>query len=410
MYKYQNINIGSFTNNNDEISKGKEKVTMDKKEFVDEHKHLVKVLKSPSKEDDKKEADDQEKELDEQIKKAKENKKVAKVMGCYDKGELKSSSGEKVKDKKQALAIAMSEAGLSKAEMDDLIKGGEGSKGGKVIGHTKSGKPIYEKHEQKHTQNYNSEDHSDAVNAHQLAAKKYNEELKKHVKNAENTLAPTEFDEHINRAKESKQKQLHHSSMAELHYNAMNSKLDKNKDKKEIKKSFDMDISNKTISNTDLIKSHIGYQFTNAENLKVSKKGSEIKEKLKAIKDKELVEISAFQSKMEALKAVIPTAPTEPVNNYDEVELPEKLTTYPWNETYCNEEKSSNNMVISATETKPEKSEAQILCDNKREYNRNVDKIVECQKEIILINTMLNNFSDSKTYDLSVKQATVLGF
>ena len=40
--------------------------------------------------------------------------KVAKVMGEYKRGTLKSSSGEKVKSRKQAVAIAMSEAGMSK--------------------------------------------------------------------------------------------------------------------------------------------------------------------------------------------------------------------------------------------------------------------------------------------------------
>ena len=30
-------------------------------------------------------------------------------------------------------------------QLDELVKGGEGSKGGKIIGHTKSGKPVYKK-------------------------------------------------------------------------------------------------------------------------------------------------------------------------------------------------------------------------------------------------------------------------
>jgi hypothetical protein len=41
-------------------------------------------------------------------------KKVKKVMGEYKKGTLKSSSGAKVMTKDQAIAIALSEAGLSK--------------------------------------------------------------------------------------------------------------------------------------------------------------------------------------------------------------------------------------------------------------------------------------------------------
>lgn len=41
-------------------------------------------------------------------------KKVEKVMGEYKRGTLKSSSGKKVKSRKQAVAIAMSEAGMKK--------------------------------------------------------------------------------------------------------------------------------------------------------------------------------------------------------------------------------------------------------------------------------------------------------
>lgn len=40
--------------------------------------------------------------------------KVEKVMGEFKRGTLKSSSGKKVKSRKQAVAIAMSEAGMSR--------------------------------------------------------------------------------------------------------------------------------------------------------------------------------------------------------------------------------------------------------------------------------------------------------
>jgi hypothetical protein len=46
--------------------------------------------------------------------KEKMQKKVAKVMREYKAGKLRSSSGDKVKNEKQAIAIAMSEAGMSK--------------------------------------------------------------------------------------------------------------------------------------------------------------------------------------------------------------------------------------------------------------------------------------------------------
>lgn len=41
-------------------------------------------------------------------------KKVEKVMSEYKTGTLKSSSGRKVTSRKQAIAIAMSEAGMTK--------------------------------------------------------------------------------------------------------------------------------------------------------------------------------------------------------------------------------------------------------------------------------------------------------
>jgi hypothetical protein len=44
----------------------------------------------------------------------KKQAKIEKVMGEYKRGDLKSSSGKTVTSKKQAVAIALSEAGMSK--------------------------------------------------------------------------------------------------------------------------------------------------------------------------------------------------------------------------------------------------------------------------------------------------------
>lgn len=46
--------------------------------------------------------------------KTKADKKISKVMTEYGKGKLKSSSGQKVKSRDQAIAIALSEAGMEK--------------------------------------------------------------------------------------------------------------------------------------------------------------------------------------------------------------------------------------------------------------------------------------------------------
>jgi len=47
-------------------------------------------------------------------KKTKAQAKIGKVMGEYSKGKLKSSSGQKVTSRKQAVAIAMAEGGMAK--------------------------------------------------------------------------------------------------------------------------------------------------------------------------------------------------------------------------------------------------------------------------------------------------------
>jgi hypothetical protein len=55
----------------------------------------------------------------------------------------------------------------SYSNANDLQKSkGEGSKGGKVIGHTKSGKAIYEKVDHPSHANFNSKDHGDAAELH----------------------------------------------------------------------------------------------------------------------------------------------------------------------------------------------------------------------------------------------------
>ena len=49
---------------------------------------------------------------------------------------------------------------------DDLEKGGEGSKGGNVIGHTKSGKPIYNSFSHEGHDKFTTQDHKDAAIKH----------------------------------------------------------------------------------------------------------------------------------------------------------------------------------------------------------------------------------------------------
>lgn len=57
---------------------------------------------------------------------------------------------------------------VEKSEEDELEKGGEGSKGGKILGHTKSGKPVYANTHAHHAsyKDFSSADHAEAAHLH----------------------------------------------------------------------------------------------------------------------------------------------------------------------------------------------------------------------------------------------------
>ena len=84
------------------------------------------------------------------------------------------TDSDKIKKSLVTLAAAKIQGRLSSDMLEkaqhviDIIKGGEGSKGGKVIGHTNSGKPIYEGKNGQHEdyKNYSEQDHWDAADIH----------------------------------------------------------------------------------------------------------------------------------------------------------------------------------------------------------------------------------------------------
>ena len=112
----------------------------------------------------------------------------------------------------------------------DIQKGGEGSKGGHIIGHTKSGKPIYENSIHS-SADFTHEDHSDAMSAHMKAAKEHSEHSKGYSRGGtehySNQVASDLQKDH-------QKSSQHHSSMAQLHQTAMNQKLDKTIEKSEM--------------------------------------------------------------------------------------------------------------------------------------------------------------------------------
>jgi len=100
--------------------------------------------------------------------------------------------GEDIKQEQTNRKAAIMK-GFGFEQSDSMIeKAGEGSKGGTVIGHTKSGKAIYATQNAKHEKTYNSADHKDAAYAHL-------DESTKHAKTDEDKASrhSDEYDRHM---------------------------------------------------------------------------------------------------------------------------------------------------------------------------------------------------------------------
>lgn len=93
-----------------------------------------------------------------------DNYRVKQLIDKVQRMEVNNMSKEEIqksftRDELDILKVAM--AKIQKSEEDELDKGGEGSRGGKVIGHTKSGKPIYDSHFHQAHANFTSEEHKE---------------------------------------------------------------------------------------------------------------------------------------------------------------------------------------------------------------------------------------------------------
>lgn len=103
-----------------------------------------------------------------------------------------------------------------------LEKGGsgEGSKGGKVIGHTRSGKPIYENGSHSNYANFHEDDHHESSYKHSSLAESARVEKNSHE--TLNRIAQERGDKegakhHAEKSKEAGEREMHHSAHAQYH-------------------------------------------------------------------------------------------------------------------------------------------------------------------------------------------------
>lgn len=110
--------------------------------------------------------------------------------------------------------------------------GGEGSRGGKVIGHTKSGKPIYDSANHPNHSNFTAADHFDAYSVHNkkadVAEAAGNEDLERyHVRQKFAHFVEHQSQKEKENPEKSKKERLSKKEQASL-----NAYIEKHKDKK----------------------------------------------------------------------------------------------------------------------------------------------------------------------------------
>jgi hypothetical protein len=154
--------------------------------------------------------------------------------------------------------------------------------------------------------------------------------------------------------------------------------------------------TNKSVIN-NIYKAHIN-RFVYDSDFKISKTGKELKDRLIDIQKDELRELSEYKKKMLELINKIGSQPDCDMNYYAVDEFEDKIIDMP---------KLYNKSVLVDSSDYTEPSETDKL---KNRYDEKARQYVECQKEIQYIKTMLDNFKDSEKYNMTVAQATMLGF
>lgn len=168
--------------------------------------------------------------------------------------------------------------------------------------------------------------------------------------------------------------------------------------------------------NNDAIKkSHIEYTFGDSPDFRIPKTGKEIKEKLNGMMIDEQQEISNYTNQINTLRSCINVTPegdAEKEYYYlldgfeDKVGvLPGQPYSHEQLHCHCCCEDSRFSDEDSQEETDEHKTIKLMW-----QYNDALVKWIGCKREIAMLNTMLINLVDNKSYNLSVKVATTLGF
>lgn len=135
--------------------------------------------------------------------------------------------------------------------------------------------------------------------------------------------------------------------------------------------------------------------------IKFNKTGAEIKEKLAAIKTKEMGKLGVLEATLSSLAEQCVYKPTEKYS-YDDGD--DDMKVFKWDMTY---ENNQNSVQLSPTETGTITNEEARLC---AAYNDTVYKLRDVKKELTAIEVLEENLDDSKKYELTAAQMLTFCF
>ncbi len=283
------------------------------------------------------------------------NKTIPTTKEALEYGNKYASKVDKGIDTKDAVKDSKIKKSLEIEDSIDILKGGEGSKGGEVIGHTKSGKVIYSHAKSLHDYKFNRKEHNEAATLHNSKSKELIEESKKTTDSHEKNKIKKEAQHHFD------QSTLHEQYMVE--------------DKERVEKS---EIEN-------LSKSDLTWQFSQ-EQFNVSKKGSELTTlataKLARLNEQKLLLLSQLQLSKESVIKLLPE--------------------FKFDDSHSN----GIGYDVFKRDEVGELYDPLYTCRDK--YNGCCYAIKSIQDDITFLTTFIGNLEAGKTYKLSVQQISTL--
>jgi len=144
---------------------------------------------------------------------------LTKGCGSERKKKLKRCVGHvKAQGKDESSAYAICQTSVKGMDMENDLnkagKSGEGSRGGKVIGHTRSGKPIYDNPSHEGHKNFDHNDHAEAANLHRDLYRMTSPDLAHHGEREAHRAA---FNAHVSSGREKLDKQLSKTTYKQAH-------------------------------------------------------------------------------------------------------------------------------------------------------------------------------------------------